>query len=268
MSENTILDFGDLAVSMEVALYLTDVSWSLENAIHPDWFLFWNPTGRVFLTFEGKEIVVEQDHAVLIPPCTRFGARSEGKFSHLYTHFSIGEPFSAVRSNVYLLTPEQAQTFFRKKLFLQEEMWRNALSWRIWIYESLRQLPEYAFDRRGTAQQDLRIRAVLEYCAKDPRSIPENKYLAKYANMSLNNFLRVFRRETGLSPGKYFQHRKLDHARKMLLETTFSIEKIARDCSYADRYHFSKAFKKYFGLTPGAIRRNRKEYGYVMEHSM
>ena len=263
MSENTILDFGDLAVTMEVALYLTDVSWSLENAVHPDWFLFWNPTGKVCLTFEGKTITVEQDHAVLIPPCTRFGARSEGKFSHLYTHFTLGTPFNTVRNNIYLLPKEEAQSFFRKELFRQKEIWRNALSWRIWIYESLRQLPENAF-RQGILQQDLRIRAVLEYCAKDPLSIPENKYLAKYANMSLNNFLRVFRRETGLSPGKYFQHRKLDHARKMLLETTFSIEKIARDCSYADRYHFSKAFKKYFGLTPGAIRR-RQEYGYRME---
>ena len=265
MSENTILNFGDLPVSIEVALYLTDISWSLENAIHPDWFLFWNPSGKVYLTFEEKEICVEQDHAVLIPPCTRFKARSEGEFSHLYAHFTTGGAFTTIRNGLYLLDASESRKFYRKKLYRHKEVWRNALSWRIWIYESLRQLPENAFSEKSASQRDSRIRSVLEYCAEDPSIVPDNKFLARYAKMSLNNFLRTFHRETGLSPQKYFQHRKLDLARKLLLETSDSIEKIALRCSYADRYHFSKAFKKYFGMTPGSIRRNRQEYGFIMK---
>jgi AraC-like DNA-binding protein len=40
----------------------------------------------------------------------------------------------------------------------------------------------------------------------------------------------------------------------MLLESDAKITDIALQCGYADRYQFSKAFKKYFGLTPVMIR--------------
>lgn len=259
MSKNTISNPGDLSLSIAVAHCMHNVSWSIRSTQHIHYFLFWNPTGKVTLTFNEKEITVSSDQAVLIPPCTLFGARSEGKFSHLYTHFSIGEPFCNIRNGLYLLDAAPARAFFRKKLFDQTPPWRAHLSWHILICEYLRLLPEEAFSEQSLSpRKDSRIRSVLEYCSKDLLHAPDNRTLAKYAKMSLNNFQRAFLRETGLSPQKYLHQRKLDHARKLLLETRLSIEEIAQICSYADRYHFSKAFKKYFGLTPGSIRSGNK----------
>lgn len=255
MSKNTISKQNDLALSIAVAHCMHNVSWSIRSTQHIHYFLFWNPTGKVTLTFEGKEVIVDSDRAVLIPPCTSFGARSEGIFSHLYAHFSIGEPFCNIRKELYFLPADPARAFFRKKLFDQVPQWRTLLSWHSLICEYLRLLPEEAFaEKNDSAGRDSRIRAVLEYCSENLLHAPDNRTLAKYAGMSLNNFQRAFLRETGLPPQKYLHQRKLDHARKLLLESTLSIEKIAQECSYADRYHFSKAFKKYFGLTPGTIR--------------
>jgi AraC-like DNA-binding protein len=45
------------------------------------------------------------------------------------------------------------------------------------------------------------------------------------------------------------------YARKLLTKTSRSIQDIAESTGYTDRQNFSTAFKKYFGTTPGCIRK-------------
>jgi transcriptional regulator GlxA family with amidase domain len=40
----------------------------------------------------------------------------------------------------------------------------------------------------------------------------------------------------------------------LLRHGKLSIDEIAGKCGFADRYHFSKSFRKYFGLPPAEFR--------------
>ena len=54
--------------------------------------------------------------------------------------------------------------------------------------------------------------------------------------------------------GCLFEH-KMDLARRLLLDTEKTIYEIALECGYEHVSHFTTAFKKRFGITPGGIRK-------------
>ena len=62
---------------------------------------------------------------------------------------------------------------------------------------------------------------------------------------------KIFKEETGESPINYLIKIRLDKAKGILeQEEGGSIKNIANEVGYEDVYHFSKLFKKYFGVSP------------------
>ena len=69
-------------------------------------------------------------------------------------------------------------------------------------------------------------------------------------------FYREFQRELGMSPKKYLLNQRMEHARQLLVYSSDTIEAIAAETGYADRFHFSKAFKRFYDVPPAAYREN------------
>ncbi|NLK27172.1 MAG: helix-turn-helix transcriptional regulator [Clostridiales bacterium] len=62
---------------------------------------------------------------------------------------------------------------------------------------------------------------------------------------------KLFKEETGESPINYLIRIRLERASKILLQgNSGSIKSIAYQVGYHDVYHFSKLFKKYYGMSP------------------
>jgi AraC-like DNA-binding protein len=62
---------------------------------------------------------------------------------------------------------------------------------------------------------------------------------------------KIFKEETGESPINYLIKIRLEKAKEILLnEGSGSIKSIANRVGYDDVYHFSKLFKKYYGISP------------------
>lgn len=62
---------------------------------------------------------------------------------------------------------------------------------------------------------------------------------------------KIFKEETGDSPINYLIKIRLEKARDILLQgNERSIKNIANSVGYEDVYHFSKLFKKYYGISP------------------
>ena len=73
------------------------------------------------------------------------------------------------------------------------------------------------------------------------------------ANMYLSSFYisKIFKSETGDTPINYLISLRMQKARELLDENPEqSIQAVAMAVGYEDAYHFSKLFKKYFGLSP------------------
>ncbi len=77
-------------------------------------------------------------------------------------------------------------------------------------------------------------------------------------NMYLSPFYisKIFKAETGETPIHSLIEIRMEKARELLLEEpSLSIQEVASMVGYGDAYHFSKLFKKKFGIAPSAMRR-------------
>ena len=115
--------------------------------------------------------------------------------------------------------------------------------------------------REGEAQGgviDEKIRRLAEACAHVERHFREPLRLgdlASKAGMSVNGFLRVFRRLHGISPIAYAQRLRLSHARKLLREGGLSVTEVALESGFGDSNYFSRCYRKGYGEAPTATRR-------------
>jgi transcriptional regulator GlxA family with amidase domain len=83
--------------------------------------------------------------------------------------------------------------------------------------------------------------------------------LAEAANLSVRQFRRAFREETGQSPAKAVENLRLEAARLMVEQGRLSIDVIARETGFADPDRMRRAFLRAFGEPPQAIRRNARD---------
>ncbi len=79
--------------------------------------------------------------------------------------------------------------------------------------------------------------------------------LADAAHLSVRQFGRAFRRETGETPAKAVERLRVEAARVRLQEGSEPIEVIAQAVGFSDPERMRRAFVKLFGLSPQAIRR-------------
>ena len=80
--------------------------------------------------------------------------------------------------------------------------------------------------------------------------IAENMYLSPFY------ISKIFKSETGDTPIRHLINIRLEKAREILLEEKDkSIQEVAACVGYDDAYHFSKLYKKHFGVSPSQTRR-------------
>ena len=64
---------------------------------------------------------------------------------------------------------------------------------------------------------------------------------------------RLFKEIVGESPINYLIKLRLKEAKHLLKTTPLTIKQIAQATGYQDAYHFSKSFKKQFGIAPSGL---------------
>jgi PAS domain S-box-containing protein len=86
----------------------------------------------------------------------------------------------------------------------------------------------------------------------DPLTVAE---LAGLVHLSVSQFERRFKQLFFVSPMKYLNRVRLEHAARLLTESTAAIAMIALDCGFYDHSHFTKRFRTVYGQPPSQYRR-------------
>lgn len=82
-----------------------------------------------------------------------------------------------------------------------------------------------------------------------------NDELTEMAAMSQYHFIRVFRKEIGLTPHEYLISVRIENARRLLAEG-MPIAETARHSGFFDQSHLTRHFKRLIGVTPGQYARS------------
>ncbi|MGE6109739.1 AraC family transcriptional regulator [Aeromonas sobria] len=106
-----------------------------------------------------------------------------------------------------------------------------------------------------------RLTPVLRALEQDPDLSIEA--LASRACLSLYHFHRVFTAVVGEAPGEMCRRLRMQRAAWQLCYTDASITAIALGAGLASSQAFAKAFRRHYGCTPGAFRRDKGKNGHL-----
>jgi AraC family transcriptional regulator len=87
--------------------------------------------------------------------------------------------------------------------------------------------------------------------------------LARAASLSKFHFCRLFRRVTGITPGRFLSAIRLEEAKRLLTTTGASVTEISFAVGYNSLGTFTSRFTRSVGFTPTAFRRQATRSGDV-----
>ncbi len=263
--------------------------WEFKELSFPYWRIYHNSYQGAVILYEGREYSLTPDKIVMIAPNTSFATRLydhiipdtgyilkggrvnsgvseeslviEQCILHLFIHFNIGMPYDNIAPGVFIynLTDHLKEKLLLIKRYLNYENTRfsfhSSLTIQSLISDLLAEIPEKSWD---IISKDYRILKVLTYVENNLDGDLENPVLGSVARMATNAFTRLFAEEIKMPPQKYVKTKRIDKACVLLHHSNLSIDEVALQTGFADRYHFSRIFKQITNVTPA---RYKKEFG-------
>ncbi|MEU5163000.1 GlxA family transcriptional regulator [Streptomyces sp. NPDC020875] len=99
------------------------------------------------------------------------------------------------------------------------------------------------------------LRDLQRWVAEHPDGDLSVDALAARARLSPRHFARAFHAETGVTPGRYVERVRLEHARRLLEETPHGVEEVSRASGYGTPEAMRRAFVRSLGTPPAEYRR-------------
>jgi AraC-like DNA-binding protein len=100
-----------------------------------------------------------------------------------------------------------------------------------------------------------RIKQVLNEIHNNPQKWWLVTDMAELANLSVPQFRRLFKKQTGISPKAYIMQLKMKAAAEDIIKKERNITETALRYGFKDAYHFSNFFKKLTGYSPSEFQK-------------
>lgn len=254
LNPKNIQDIKEIKVRIQQWGFSNVRDWYYPKVCLQDWVLYWNLTSGQKLEVNGKIIHPDSKKVYLFPPYTKFGGIIEKEFTQFYVHFRASAPFDSVRTEFIEFPSEPIQELVYQAVSSNfHEM--QSLYLTQTALTALSFVPQKMLMPSRKTILDSRIRHVLEHINQNPGGRNSIEELAEYVKMSVNNFHRKFQSCTFQTPKQYIMIKRMEFARELLMNGDLSIDEIAEQAGFANRYHFSKAFKNYYSFPPITYRK-------------
>ena len=230
--------------------------WIQNDLRTPSWRFYWDPIPGGYLRVEGKEIPLLPEYFYIIPGYFCFSTLAKSPFSQFYIHFDLNE--RQIPQNKLFRIPaderskELIRRFIRRSRTQENEQLTRLTAFSV-VSSALLSLPEKVL--RLPPEYDPRIERALSWMLYHLDGVYSNDLLAEKAGMSRNGFLRLFESELKEAPQKFFRRKRIERACEMLQFSDLSIEEIAEETGFYDRYHFTRVFWQVMHFTPAAYRK-------------
>lgn len=99
------------------------------------------------------------------------------------------------------------------------------------------------------------VSQIIDYIQENYSQSLNNDMLSAVSGYHPNYLNRLFQKHTGTSIHKYILNVRLSEAKKMLLNTDYSLSYIAEKVGFNSNTHFSNYFKQTLGISPLAYRK-------------
>lgn len=269
---------------LNVGLAMHNADWNWKNVSSPITRIYYVTEGEAKVEFSGYTQVLSPGNMYYIPAFTKHSYCCDSKFTHYYLHLYEDNKFNLnlldswdlpieipgtdldlllikrlCEINPHMSLPKSDPATYDTNSILRQNLLINKkrtmcdrVESRGIVYQLLSRFLKRAVKKVNSG--DERIEKAISYINMHIHETINLDLLAEEACLSKDHFIRLFRKETGITPLKYVNKKKIEKAQLLLLTNDMPVKNVAMSLSFEDYSYFSRLFKKKTGLTPQEYR--------------
>lgn len=225
----------------------------VESSYRYDYSLVYVLNGALNFTSDGKKFTVNKGSFALIEPQKHLNFTSHKEYnSYFWLQFSgfdakkTVEQFKLSFEKEYNIgVHEEISEHFSKifkEFLINDDFFDTAVAAK--LIELLT-----ALARMANSTEKFSLNSI-EYIHKHYNEELTVEFLASLENLSCSHYREVFKNTVGTTPYDYIISLRINAACFYLSGNTYTVNEIAEIVGYADRFYFSRIFKKKMGVSP------------------
>lgn len=206
--------------------------------------------GETVYLSQGQKILSDKNNLVILPKgcsyewsCTREGHYMIVEFESDLICKDVLSFYVENSDNILKIFKALEHKRTVRKTMCEVESIRDMYSIFLMLSQNI-QKKYFPADKRS------KITSALDYITENYNTEIKNEDLAKLCGLSTVYFRKLFTDVVGASPISFVQSLRIKKAKEMLKSDYGSIGDIAQSLGYLNIYDFSRAFKKYVGISP------------------
>jgi len=283
------MNLNILSPYVRLAIHSTlKVPHKISTRILYDYELIYVKDGSCRICIEGTDYLVKKNTVVFLRPDIAHSFHVEETdfvqphihFDAVYTENSSKTPISFQNKDTmsteelsfiqedlfsganipYVFVPEKPQKFqelFFSIIQLYGECPSASLLLKARMIELLALIQEqfHTDTAKDILPSGMVIQNIKSYIDQNFRNILTLDSLSKMFYINKFTLMRKFKDSYGINVMKYYNNKRLEHAKDMLMHTNLSIKAIGEHLHFTDAYSFSRFFKSAAGLSPKEFRK-------------
>ncbi len=235
------------------------IRWHFPGVLSPFWRLYFNGKPGWHVRHAGRDHALGPDRLVLIADGTLFDCLGEPGVPHLWLHFNPlrrggPSPEAPITRPLTPLLRAAVESVLSAHAETDEARRRSRL------YHATAALLHATFGEfELSAPPDAppRLEQLLRFIDAHLADDLTNPQLARQAALSESAFIRWFREHLGVTPAIWVQQARVKQAARSLVLTAATIDAIAADCGFPNRFYFSRVFQRHMRCGPAEYRRRQ-----------
>lgn len=110
--------------------------------------------------------------------------------------------------------------------------------------------------RRGTKLAPWQLKRAQELMFQQMAGVLEVGQIAQELGMPTLYFTKLFKNTVGIPPYGWHLRQRIARSASLLHDQKMTLIEIAIECGFADQSHYTKAFRRLLGITPGKWRKS------------
>ncbi|WP_028611577.1 helix-turn-helix domain-containing protein [Paenibacillus harenae] len=149
------------------------------------------------------------------------------------------------------------ESAFRRAYELWSEK-NNGYDWyvKLQLFNALQMIHQLGPITEDASTSEFAVRKAIQYMKSNYKQELTRDRMADHVSLSPGYFSVLFREHTGISPIRYLNKIRIDHAKLLLRNSAHSIKQVAEESGFVDSFYFSRLFQKETGMSPRDYRKS------------
>lgn len=276
---NSIINVTKIVTVQDFEL---DSNYNFEGEAHDFWEMAYIDKGRVLLTVDGEQTILNQGDVVFIKP-NAFHASSAYHSSPNFLNISFECKSLAMKSfeGFHAQVDKSLLTFLNsivKECETAYESRKNAISIKklvrkktaklgseqlirtyleqflILLLRSLNEKQEFLMFPSKESMQNHLVDDVKKYLLDRLHQNVKIEEICSHFGYSVTYISKVFHEHSGYTINNWFNMKKISRAKELIREKRYNFTEISTLLAFDNPQYFSRVFKKFSGMTPSEFR--------------